>query len=121
MLPLCLINIISDYVNDGKYVLHNWVDKNKLELEELSDNPAAIHLIALSIKRAQELKRTNSEVCWRYLSANPAAIHLIALSLKRAQELKKYNNRVNWNFLSANPAIFYFKRLDRYDKALKEI
>ena len=56
MLPLRLVNIISDYINDGECV------------------------ITCFLKRLQELKNTKSEIDWYSLSKNPAIFYFKRLN-----------------------------------------
>jgi hypothetical protein len=67
----------------SKYVLLDWIDKDKLDWDCLSENSNAIDL----------LKENQDEINWKYLCLNPNAIEL----------LKKNQDRIKWEYLSANP------------------
>ena len=81
-LPLDICNMIADYL--PKYVLHDWIDINKLSWIQLSSSPFAIEL----------LKENPDKIDWCMLSGNPAAIQL----------LKENPNKIDWERLSRNPA-----------------
>ena len=83
-LPLDICNMISDYL--PKYVLHDWIDINKLNWDMLSENPAAIEL----------LKENPDKINWYMLSRNPAAIYL----------LEDNQDKINYFVYSKNSAIF---------------
>ena len=83
-LPLDICNMIADYL--PKYILHDWIDVNKLNWGYLASNPAAIEL----------LKENQDKINWSRLSKNPAAIDL----------LKENQDKIDWHWLSKNPAIF---------------
>ena len=65
-----------------KYVLLDWIDKDKLNWRNVSLNPNAIDL----------LKENPDEIDWDFLSRNPNAIDL----------LKNNQDKVNWSKLSSN-------------------
>jgi hypothetical protein len=71
LLPLDICNMIADYI--PKYVLHDWVDINKLDWSELSKNALAVDL----------LKENQDKINWFYLSSNPAAINLLKENPRR--------------------------------------
>ena len=83
--PDVLKNIILEYATE--YQLLPWVDESKLDWDELSSNPAAIHL----------LEKYPEKIDWFWLSRNPAAIHL----------LEKYPEKLDWGWLSTNPAAIH--------------
>ena len=66
-----------------KYVLLDWIDKNKLNWEKLSSNPNAIDL----------LEENYDKINWHHLSSNPNAIDL----------LKNNEDKIDWGWLSLNP------------------
>ena len=92
------------------YKLSAWVDQNKIDWTELSenDNPAAMHL----------LKQHPDKIDWLALSNNPSAIHLLEqhsdriywknLSRNHAaiHILEQHPDNIDWLDLSTNPAIF---------------
>ena len=92
----------------SKYVLLDWIDKDKLNWDNLCDNPNAIKL----------LQNNKHEINWCLLSENPNAIDLLEnyqeridwISLcenKNAIDLLKNNqDKINWSWLSKNPSIF---------------
>ena len=48
-LPNCLKDIIAAYI--GAYILLDWVDESKLDMEQLSKNPNAIHLLEQNLDK----------------------------------------------------------------------
>ena len=74
-LPMCLLD---------------WIDKNKIVWNGLSQNPNAIDL----------LKENPDKIDWQMLSFNPNA-EAIAL-------LKENPDEIDWNCLSSNPNIFTY-------------
>ena len=74
-LPMCLLD---------------WIDKDKLNWTQLSQNPNAIEL----------LKENPLKINWHYLSFNPNA-EAIAL-------LKENPLKIDWYHLSQNPSIFTY-------------
>ena len=58
--------------------LLSWIDINKLNLNKLSENPNAIHL----------LEANPDKIDWTWLSLNPNAIHL----LEENQDKINYTN-----------------------------
>jgi hypothetical protein len=95
-----------------KYVLLDWIDKDKLDWDCLSENSNAIDL----------LKENPNKINWKLLSNNPNAIDLLDERIKYEKTLTKeqYNNlelyeKIHWSNLSANPnAIDLLKK--NYDK-----
>ena len=59
----------------------------KVIWDQLSQNPAAIHL----------LESNQDKIKWRHLSDNPAALSL----------LEKNLDKIDWNVLSENPAALH--------------
>src|SRR5579871_1121809 len=76
-----VVNIIIDYSNVP--ILLNWIDVNKLDIDNLSRNPNAMGI----------LEKHPEKIDWDQLSANPNAIHL----------LEKHPEKIDWHWLSANP------------------
>ncbi len=70
------------------YKLRDWIDVDKLNLNCLSANQNAIHL----------LEQNPDKIDWKTLSANPNAIHLLEQNL----------NKICWSILSRNPSIFTY-------------
>ena len=88
-LPVEIRSIILDKFAEilpTKYVLLDWIDKDKLEWMMLSQNPNAIDLV----------KKNQVNISWTLLSQNPNAIDL----------LKENQGKIDWYELSANPSIF---------------
>ena len=88
-LPVEIRSIILDKFAEilpTKYVLLDWIDKDKLEWMMLSQNPNAIDLV----------KKNQVNISWTLLSQNPNAIDL----------LKENQDKIDWYELSANPSIF---------------
>jgi hypothetical protein len=88
-LPVEIRSIILDKFAEilpTKYVLLDWIDKDKLEWMMLSQNPNAIDLV----------KKNKVNISWTLLSENPNAIDL----------LKENQGKIDWYELSANPSIF---------------
>jgi len=89
----------------SKYVLLDWIDKDKLDWFWLSLNPNAIDL----------LENNLNEVDWDALSSNPNAIHILENNLDKVDWellsknpnaidlLKKNQDKINWYWLSRNP------------------
>jgi hypothetical protein len=86
-----------------KYVLLDWIDKDKLDCFFLSENPNAIDL----------LENNLNEVDWGWLSSNPNAIHILENNL----------DKVDWELLSDNPsanAINLLKERIKYENLLED-
>ena len=106
-LPLDICNMIADY-HLPKYVLHDWIDINKLNWDWLSGNANAIELLKENYNKInwallsgnpaaiQLLKENPDKIDWRWLSRNTAAIDLLLSN----------PDRIDWLMLSKNPAIF---------------
>jgi hypothetical protein len=93
--------IVCNYVNllPSKYVLRDWVNKDKLNWKMLSENPCAIELLKERIEYEKSLDKEEYEklgddnrVNWLKLSINPEAIDI----------LKKYPNDIVWCGLCDN-------------------
>jgi hypothetical protein len=65
------------------YKLLDWIDIDKLNWEELSENPNAIHL----------LEQNQDKIDWDNLSRNPNAVFL----------LEQNQDKIDWDTLSCNP------------------
>ena len=83
-----------------KYVLLDWIDKNKLEWSGLSRNPNAIDLLTERIEYENSLNRVEldnlnyaDKINWRWLCINPNAIEL----------LTNNQDKIDWDDLSLNP------------------
>ena len=86
-LPKELRSIILDKFAEilpTKYVLLDWIDKDKIIWEGFSRNPNAIDLLE---------NEYYNKIQWLYLSRNPNAIDL----------LKNNQDKIDWDFLSSNP------------------
>jgi hypothetical protein len=84
-----------------KYVLLDWIDKDKLNWNRLSANPNAIDL----------LEENQDKIDWINLSINPNAIDL----------LKENQDKIDWINLSINPnAIDLLKDKIKYEKSLTD-
>ena len=106
-LPTVLKNIVFEYLPNVEVL--PWIDESKLDRANLYSNPAAMHMISMSLDipgdcwfslcknpAAIDFLEKNLEfVNWKYLSANPAAIHL----------LEKNLNLVSRSHLATNPGI----------------
>ena len=109
-LPRDIRSIILDKFAEilpTKYVLLDWIDKNKLNWEKLSSNPNAIDLLKENPHMINWKKLSNNpnaiemleaningyEINWMELSSNPNAIKL----------LEKNQNQIYWRILSRNP------------------
>jgi hypothetical protein len=85
-----------------KYVLRDWIPKDKLVWDWLSGNPNAIDM----------LRENKGEICWLNLCNNPEAIEL----------LKEYRKKIDWPTLSGNPnASELLKERIEYENKLNEI
>ena len=93
------------------FKLRDCVQSDKIDWDELSYNPNAIHL----------LEQNLDKVHWLWLSANPNAIHLLEQNLDKinwkglsenpnASHLLEQNlDKINWrNLLCCNPGIFEY-------------
>ena len=120
----------------SKYVLLDWINKDKLDWFWLSANPNAIDLLKENISKSNihwkfissnpnaiDLLLDNKhKIHWVELCNNPSAIDLIKERIEYENSLttKEYNDldledKINWNNLSANPnAIDLLKK--NYDK-----
>ena len=86
-LPKELRSIILDKFAEilpTKYVLLDWIDRDKIIWEGFSRNPNAIDLLE---------NEYYNKIQWLYLSRNPNAIDL----------LKNNQDKIDWDFLSSNP------------------
>ena len=70
------------------YKLRDWISLEKVLLNSLSYNPAAIHI----------LEQNSDKINWSRLSENPAAIYI----------LEQNPDKIDWHWLSTNPAIFTY-------------
>ena len=103
----------------SKYVLLDWIDKDKINWCWLSKNPNAIHLLENNLNKVDwDILSSNSnaihilennlnKVDWDILSSNPNAIHLLENNL----------NKVDWDALSSNPNAIHIleNNLDKVD------
>ena len=86
------------------YKLLNWIQKDKLNYDNLSSNHKAVQL----------LEQNPDKINWNNLSQNPNAIHL----------LQQNPDKINWDILSYNPAIFeidynaLYKRIEPFKEQL---
>jgi hypothetical protein len=106
--PQDVIKIIASYITKHKMKLLNWINKDKLDYIELSENQNAIDF----------LEKNKNYIYWYYLSGNPNAIHILEANpdkidwiiLSRNPNaihlLKDNQDKINWCFLSSNPSIF---------------
>jgi len=84
-----------------KYVLLDWIDKDKIDWSYLSQNPNAIDL----------LKDNQDKINWSQLCLNPNAIKLLKERIKyennldynEYKELVILGNSISWDLLSQNP------------------
>ena len=101
-----------------KYVLLDWIDKNKLNWNMLSLNPNAIDL----------LEEHYDNIDWENLSQNPNAIKILKKRIKYEQtlydsgELYTLNeDKIDWVSLSKNPnAIKLLKDRIKYENLLDD-
>ena len=86
------------------YKLLNWIQKDKLNYDNLSSNHKAVQL----------LEQNPDKINWKKLSQNPNAIHL----------LQQNPEKIDWDILSYNPAIFeidynaLYKRIEPFKEQL---
>ena len=86
------------------YKLLNWIQKDKLNYDNLSSNHKAVQL----------LEQNPDKINWNNLSQNPNAIHL----------LQQNPEKIDWDILSYNPAIFeidynaLYKRIEPFKEQL---
>ena len=95
----------QDYVlHSTPYKLLNWIQKDKLNYDNLSLNHKALHL----------LEQNTDKINWKKLSQNPNAIHL----------LEQNPDKIDWYILSYNTAIFeidynaLYKRIEPFKEQL---
>jgi len=81
-----IVNKYKTLFSRIKYKLKDWIPPEKLDWENLSENPNAIDLLRENID--------NININWSMLSANPNAIEL----------LKTYRSEIDWCELSINPS-----------------
>ena len=84
--------------------LRDWIDIDKLDWNNLSLNPNAIHL----------LEQNPDKINWYHLSLNPNAIHL----------LEQNQDKIDWEDLSINPSIFtydYMKLKESHQNLHKDL
>jgi hypothetical protein len=106
--PLDVLKIIASYITKHKMKLLDWIPYLKLDLEYLSANPNAMHILKeyseFIDKTALTIHNTNPEAIswieanpdkfeWEWLSENPNAIHI----------LEANQNKIKWSELSGNP------------------
>lgn len=106
MIPIELLHIIDDYL--GIYELIDWIDKSKLKVSGLAQNPKAVHYLIENNLFAE---------CLPYhISANPGAIHILTTTHKKL---------IRFNQLARNPttkAIEYIiENMNSVAKQLSEI
>jgi len=94
------------------YLLY-WIDINKLNWDNLSENPNAINL----------LNKNFDKINWNRLSKNinPKIKNLLEKRIEYEKELsdeeyKKLSNKIDWYSLLLNPNIENFKKLLRFNK-----
>ena len=92
-----MFNDSSVNINPRFLKLLKWISIEKLNWDELSSNPNAIHI----------LEKNLDKVDWHWLSSNPNAIHIIENNL----------DKVDWGMLSTNPNAIYIleNNLDKVD------
>ena len=74
----------QDYVlHSTPYKLLNWIQKDKLNYDNLSLNHKALHL----------LEQNQDKIEWMFLSENPNAIHF----------LEQNQDKIDWGFFQRNP------------------
>ena len=112
------------------YELLHWVDINKLNWENLSRNPNAIHILEKNLDKVDWfwlsgnsnaisiIENNLNKVHWDWLSKIPNAIHILAKNLDKVnwtslsenpnaiQILEQNLENINWYSLSVNPNIF---------------
>src|SRR5271163_1835073 len=90
MLTKDLKYLLIEYIINRPKKFKSFVDKDEINWENLSRNPAAIHLLEKNMKK----------INWNWLSRNPAALHLLEEKLKSGT--KSEYDKVNWMCLSEN-------------------
>ena len=106
MFPSDICELISSYATE--WTLRNTIPESKLDWEQLSCNPMAIHLLEKNLDKVRWdwlsgnpnaipiLEKNLDKINWYWLSENPSAIHI----------LEKNLDKIDWNELSQNPGIF---------------
>lgn len=100
-----MINLNNESIEGHMYLLHDWVDINKLNFVNLSLNPNALSLLEKNLKKIHWsnlssnpnalflLEKNMEKIDWSKLSANPNAIYL----------LERHPEKIDWKMLSSNP------------------
>ena len=83
-----MLNDSSVNINPRFLKLRKWIPIDKVDWDELSINPNAIHIIENNLDKVK----------WPWLSRNPNAMHIIEKNL----------DKVNWYWFSMNPNIFEY-------------
>ena len=100
-----------------KYVLFNWIVKDKIDLYNLSQNPNAIDLLKERIEYEKSLTdeeynklEDRDKINWYGLSENPNGIDLLRKRIEYEKSLtnEEYNklkdrDKIDWSNLSKNP------------------
>ena len=106
-LPKDLITKIltmSTGIDITAYSLRKWIDKEKLQLVALTENPNSISFFDTLFKLDPD-----ANIHWNLLSKNPNAIELIKKRMKYLEEKKiditnlEESKKINWGSLSENP------------------
>ena len=111
----------------SKYVLLDWIDKDKLNWSYLSKNPNAIDLLEENYDKIDWeylsenpnaislLKSNKDKIDWYMLSLNKNAIKLLEEKLKLEEKgIYDENNAINWGRLSINTNPNVIKLLKKY-------
>jgi hypothetical protein len=138
-LPIGVRSIILDKFAEilpTKYVLLDWIDKDKLDWDNLSKNPNAIDLLEDRIEYENSLTdaqfhQLQKKINWNDLSKNSNAINLLTenqdkinwkllcLNPNAIELLKKNQDRIKWYLLCKNQnAIDLLKKRIEYEKTL---
>jgi hypothetical protein len=95
---------MSTGIDITAYSLRKWIDKEKLQLVALTENPNSISFFDTLFKLDPD-----ANIQWNLLSKNPNAIELIKKRMKYLvvqkidiNNLERYN-QINWERLSENP------------------
>ena len=103
-----ILKIVASYVSKPIMKLLDWIDKDNISWNFLSQNPNAIYLLEQNKDKINWhnlsenpnaihlLEQNKDKINWENLSSNPNAIHL----------LEQNKDKINWDYLSENPNIF---------------
>lgn len=121
-LPYDIIeSIVEKYksMQPSKYVLRDWVPKDKLVWKSLSGNPCAIEML---MKQAEYENSLSKEEYDALDEENKIGREILSTNRESIEILKKYPSNIIWTYLSENKdqrAVDMIKKRVEYEKSLK--